>query len=252
MQILFWVVTILFTIVQSRIIHYSSMAWFPLTFLSAYTIYKWDAKALSYKKYAGWFLAILGGIISLVLLATPYLAMNINKLIPYVDDKFAQGNMEASVQWGGWEAIVGLLLAASLVFGIIQLRKNHFLKAAVILFGGTAIVIFLASAIIVPKVEKYSQGAAIDFFILRQGESCYVNTLGYFSYAQLFYVKKDVPTNPNSYNEQWLLTGPTDKPVYFVSKVDRLDPYLKYRDLKELYRKNGFVFLERLPPAAPK
>src|ERR1019366_1485274 len=89
MQILFWVVSILFTIVQSRIIHYSSLAWFPLTFLAAYTLYKWDLKQLAYKKYVGAFIAILGGVIAFVLLAVPYLAMNIKKVIPYVDDEFA-------------------------------------------------------------------------------------------------------------------------------------------------------------------
>jgi len=245
MLILFWVVTILFTIVQSRIIHYSSMAWFPLTFLAAYSIYKWDLKMMSYKKYVGVFIAVLGGIISLLLLAVPYLAMNIKKLAPYVEDKFAQGNMEAEVHWNGLEGIVGTILVISIIVGIIQLRKNNFQKAAWVLFGGTAIMIFLASAIIVPKVERYSQGAAIDFFIQHQGENCYVNTLGYFSYAQLFYVKKEIPTNPNSYNEQWLLAGNIDKPAYFVSKVDRIDNFKKYPELKELYRKNGFVFLKR-------
>ncbi len=248
MLILFWVVSILFTIVQSRIIHYSSMAWFPLTFLAAYSIYKWDLKMLAYKKYVGIFIAILGGIISLLLLAVPYLAMNIKKLVPYVDDKFAQGNMEADVHWNGLEGIVGTILVVSIIVGIIQLRKSNFQKAAWVLFGGTATMIFSASAIIVPKVERYSQGAAIDFFIQRQGENCYVNTLGYFSYAQLFYVKKEIPANPNSYSEEWLLTGNIDKPVYFVSKVDRIDNYKKYTELKELYRKNGFVFLKRDVP----
>ncbi|MBS1946491.1 MAG: glycosyltransferase family 39 protein [Bacteroidetes bacterium] len=248
MQILFWVVTILFTIVQSRIIHYSSMAWFPLTFLAAYSIYKWDLKQLDYKKYVGVFIAILGGIISLLLLAVPYIGMNVKKLAPYVEDKFAQGNMEANVHWSGMEGIVGTILVMSIVVGIIHFRKSNFKKAAWVLFGGTAITVFMASAVIVPKVERYSQGAAIDFFIQRQGEDCYVNTLGYFSYAQLFYTKKEVPTNPNSYNEQWLLTGNIDKPAYFVSKVDRIENYKKYTELKELYRKNGFVFLKREVP----
>jgi 4-amino-4-deoxy-L-arabinose transferase-like glycosyltransferase len=245
MLILFWVVTILFTIVQSRIIHYSALAWFPLTFLAAYTLYKWELKELMYKKYVSIFIAILGGIIALLLLAIPFLAMNITKLIPYVDDEFAQANMRADVHWSGWEGIVGLILVISIVAGILKLRKHDFQKAAWIFFSGTAIVIFLATAIIVPKVERYSQGAAIDFFIQRQGEDCYVNTLGYYSYAQLFYTQKEKPTNPNSYNEQWLLTGNIDKPAYFVSKVDRIEPYKKYTELKELYRKNGFIFLKR-------
>jgi 4-amino-4-deoxy-L-arabinose transferase-like glycosyltransferase len=245
MQILFWVVTILFTAVQSRIIHYSSLAWFPLTFLAAYSFYKWDLKQMSYKKYVGVFVGILGGFISLFLLAFPYLAMNIKKFIPYVNDPFAKAMMQSDVYWSGIEGIAGLFLVISIVAGIRSLHKSNFQKAAWVFFGGTAIAIFLASAIIVPKVERYSQGAAIDFLIQRQGEDCYVNTLGYYSYAQLFYVRKEKPVNPNSYNELWLLTGNIDKPAYFVSKVDRIERYKKYTELKELYRKNGFIFLKR-------
>jgi 4-amino-4-deoxy-L-arabinose transferase-like glycosyltransferase len=245
MQILFWVVTILFTITQSRIIHYSSMAWFPLTFLAAYSIYKWDLKQVRYKKYVGVFIAIIGGIIALFVLSIPYLAINLKKLAPYVKDKFANAMMQADVHWSGLEGIVGLLMIISIVIGIRYLNKNKFKQAAWVLFSGTAVVIFLASAIIVPKVERYTQGAAIDFFIQRQGEDCYVNTLGYFSYAQLFYTKKEKPVNPKSYDEQWLLTGNIDKPAYFVSRIDRIDNFKQYTGLKELYRKNGFIFLKR-------
>ncbi len=248
MQILFWVVTVLFTIVQSRIIHYSSLAWFPVTFLAAYSLYKWDLHQLKYKKYVGVFIAVLGGIIALFLLAFPYIAMNLKKMSANVSDPFTKEMMQANVHWSGVEGIVGLLMVISIIIGIIYLGKNKFQRAAWTLFGGTALTIFLASAIIVPKVEQYTQGAAIDFFTQRQGEDCYVNTLGYFSYAQLFYVKKNIPTNPNSYDEQWLLTGDIDKPAYFVSKVGRIARFKQYAELKELYRKNGFVFLKRDVP----
>ena len=244
MLILFWVVTVLFTIVQSRIIHYSSMAWFPVTFLAAYSLYKWQNKTAEYKKYVGVFIGILGGLISLLLLGVAVIGLNVKRLAPYVEDTFARGNMEAEVHWSGWEGIVGVLMIVTLILGIRRLNKREFNAAAWTFFGGTAIVIFLASAIIVPKVERYSQGAAIDFFIARQGENCYVHTLGYKSYGDLFYTQKERPSNPNSYDEQWLLTGNIDKPVYFVTKVDREDKY-KFPELKELYRKNGFVFLKR-------
>ena len=253
MLILFWVVTVLFTIVQSRIIHYSSMAWFPVTFLAAYTLYKWEAGALRYRKYVGVGLAILGGFISLLILGVAIIGLNVKRLAPYVEDTFARGNMEANVQWTGFEGLIGLLLVVALILGIRALRRQSYGRAALFLFVGMAIVVFFASAIIVPKVERYSQGADIDFFIARQGENCYVHTLGFKSYGDLFYTMKERPTNLNSYDQQWLLTGPIDKPVYFVTKVDRVqnweDP-AKYPDLKELYRKNGFVFLKRDIPAA--
>ncbi len=165
MVILFWVVTILFTIVQSRIIHYSSLAWFSVTFLAANTLYKWQRKELDYKKYVGVLIAILGGIVALLLLAAPFIAMNLKKLIPYVDDKFAQANMAADVNWSGLEGLIGVLLVVAIVVGIWRLRQGEYSKAAWTLFTGTALVIFSASAVIVPKVERYSQGAAVDFHL---------------------------------------------------------------------------------------
>ena len=254
MVLLFWVVTVLFTIVQSRIIHYSSLAWFSVTFLGAYSIYKWDRKELQYRKYVGIGLGILGGLISLLILGVAIIGLNVHRLAPHVEDTFARGNMDADVHWSGFEGAIGLLMIAALILGIRQLSRRSFSAAARTLFAGTAIVIFFASAIIVPKVERYSQGAAIDFFIARQGENCYVHTLGYKSYGDLFYTRKEQPTNPNAWSEQWLLSGPIDKPVYFVTKIDRVqhweDP-AKYPDLHELYRKNGFVFLKREIPTAP-
>jgi 4-amino-4-deoxy-L-arabinose transferase-like glycosyltransferase len=248
MLILFWVVTLLFTIVQSRIIHYSSLAWFPVTFLAAYSFYKWDRKEMGYKKYAGVFATVLGAIVSLLLLAVPLIGLNISKLAPYVKDKFAQANMEADVKWTGIEGIAGTIMVITIIVGLRFLKKKEYYKSAWTWFTGTALVIFFAAAMIVPKVERYSQGAAIDFLIQRQGEDCYVNTLGYWSYAPFFYTMKEKPANANAYEEQWLLSGDIDKPVYFVTKIDKVDNYKQYTDLKELYRKNGFVFLKREVP----
>jgi hypothetical protein len=103
--------------------------------------------------------------------------------------------------------------------------------------------------VIIPKIERYSQGAAIDFFEERKGEDCYVTPLGYKTYAHLFYTQKMPPVNPASYDIEWLLHGAIDKPVYFVSKVDREERFSAYPHLKELYRKNGFIFLKRDVPA---
>jgi hypothetical protein len=156
--------------------------------------------------------------------------------------------MMADVPWSGWESLIGILMVIIVVSGLIRLRRKKIQDAAWIFFGGTAVVIFLAAAVIVPKVERYSQGAAIDFYIQRQGEDCYVRSLGYKTYAHLFYTQKPKPVNPNSYDVDWLLTGAIDKPVYFVTKTKRIDRFSGYPGLIELYRKNGFVFLKREIP----
>jgi 4-amino-4-deoxy-L-arabinose transferase-like glycosyltransferase len=252
MLILFWTVLLLFTITQSRIIHYSSLAWFPVTFLAAYSFYKWERNEMVFRKYTSILIGIIGSLLTLVLLAAPFIARHLDKIIPYVKDEFAKANMQAEVHWSGWESVAGIIMGIAVLTGLLYLAKRKFSKARWLLFSGTALTVFLASAMIVPRAEKYSQNAAIEFFIQRQGEDCYVTVLGYFSYAQLFYTRKEKPVNPNSYNREWLLQGDIDKPVYFVTKVDKIQDYRSYPELKELYRKNGFIFLKRDLPHQAK
>ena len=40
------------------------------------------------------------------------------------------------------------------------------------------------------KIEGYTQQAPIDFYEQHSKEDCYINTLGFKSYAHLFTVKK--------------------------------------------------------------
>ena len=174
--------------------------------------------------------------------------MNIKVLIPYVNDKFAQGNMEAEVYWSGFESLIGIILAGLVFISLKWFKEGKTLKAAVSLFSGTGFTIFFAAAIIAPKIERYSQGASIDFLKSKIGEDCYVQVLGYKSYAHLFYTQKQIPRNVNSYNTDWLISGQIDKPVYFVSKIDRPENFENRPTLKELYRKNGFVFIKREVP----
>ncbi|MEP6645450.1 MAG: glycosyltransferase family 39 protein [Saprospiraceae bacterium] len=247
MFLLFWVVMILFTIVKSRIIHYSSLAWFPVSFLAAYSFYKWERKEKMVQAYIPVLISIIGGIIALFFIAFPFVAMNITQLIPYVRDGFAKEAMKADVYWSGFESFIGVFMLMVIIYGLRKLNKSKFISAAWIFFGGMAIVTFFASAILIPKVERYSQGAAIDFFIQHQHEDSYIATLGYKSYGDLFYTQKTKPLNPQSDDINWLLSGDIDKTVYFVTKVTRTDRYKDYKDIHELYRKNGFVFLERDP-----
>src|ERR1700744_1459079 len=123
MTILFWVVTVLFTIVQSRIIHYSSMAWFPVTFLAAYSIYKWERKELIYKKYVGVPIGVLGGLVAILILGVAVIGLNVKRLAPHLAGPFSPGNMEADVHWSGFEGLIGILMVVALVLGIRNLSR---------------------------------------------------------------------------------------------------------------------------------
>ena len=99
---------------------------------------------------------------------------------------------------------------------------------------------------VVPRIEKYSQNAAIEFYKNTSGQNYYVETLGFKSYADLFYFNKPVPTHNKTSDMDYLLKGNIDKSVYFVCKNTKSDKYQKqYPELKKLYEKNGFVFFVR-------
>ena len=90
MQCLFWVVLILFSIVKTKIVHYSSLCWLPLTFLSAYSIesiyqgvhrFKWQFKL---------FTVVMGFMVSSALIAFPLIMKYKREIIlKLIKDEFA-------------------------------------------------------------------------------------------------------------------------------------------------------------------
>jgi hypothetical protein len=103
----------------------------------------------------------------------------------------------------------------------------------------------LALIFFINKIEAYSQRASVEFCQQRIGEDCYITTVGYKSYVPLFYSDKPPIRNKKYYDKDWLLTGDIDKPLYIVTKVDKLDKLAGYPDLLKIGEKNGFVFFKR-------
>jgi hypothetical protein len=108
-------------------------------------------------------------------------------------------------------------------------------------------LIFTVSVIIlvVPKIEKYSQNALVEFFKSHAGEDVYLKNIYFKSYATYFYGATTLPKNPDYYNENWLLTGDIDRDVYFVTKINKADKLDAYVDIHKIGEKNGFVFYLR-------
>ncbi|MBK7344611.1 MAG: glycosyltransferase family 39 protein [Saprospiraceae bacterium] len=249
MKILFWVVLILFTIVRSKIVHYSSMCYFPMTYLAAVVLNQlWEGRL----RWRGWLPAGLIGVGGLFILATlvlPWLGQHPELLRPVLAaDPFGVANLDADVQWTGWEALVSLCLLAVLVSSIYAFKRKDNRSGVIILFLGTAIFVFVTLIDVIRNIEGYSQRAAIEFYEARQGEDCYVQPVGFKSYAHLFYTRKSPVTNNLSYDQNWLLSGAIDKPVYFVTRVGKEDRFEAFPDIREIGRKNGFIFLKRDMP----
>ena len=248
MLILLWVVLILFTIVKTKIVHYSSLCYFPISFLGAYFVYKLSNHKIEPKRWLNILIIIVGSFYTLISLVLPIALKHKEKIIQsnLIKDDFAVANLQADVTWTGFESLIGLVMVVGVILYIIGMKRENYHFAFISIFILTLIYANLNILIITGKIEKYSQHAAIEFYQSKSNEDCYIETLGFKSYAHLFYSNKKPLYSSKSIDEEWLTNAELVKPVYFVTKINKKKSYLeKHPNLKILYEKNGFVFLER-------
>jgi 4-amino-4-deoxy-L-arabinose transferase-like glycosyltransferase len=252
MKALFWVVLILFSLVQSKIVHYSSMCYLPLTFLSAITL-KSMMDGNKVFKALNISILVIGIFMGLLVAVLPFIGQNISLLKPLLQrDVFALKNLEAVVSWANWESIVGILFLISTIFSYFMLKNDKpssqgawLPRGFLFLFFSTALFINLILIVFINKIEGYSQNAAIEFYESKTQEDCYVQTYDFKSYAHLFYPKKRQPTNPKQADLDWLMRGDVDKPTYWVAKYGSKSGLDTVATLQYLYEKNGFLFYKR-------
>jgi hypothetical protein len=272
---LFWVVLILFSIVKTKIVHYSSLCYIPLTFIAALAVVQYIGKVkfISVLKTLFWTIAI---IISALFTFIPFINSYKNAIIRsgLVKDEIALENMKAQVNWGGWEFLTGLffLLASYFIFRAIQHGKIKIVYTALICY---MISISLAIFSIIPKVESYTQHAAIAFYKACAKNDCYIETHRFKSYAYLFYSERKPSdfSNPDlqrtikekldeaeadghlrypffaSANVHWIKLGKIDKPGYIVARKSEEQEMLDMPQFKKLYELNGFCFFVKMPNA---
>lgn len=249
MSVLFWVVLILFTLVNTKIVHYSSLCYYPLSFLAALSIDNILSKKWRYKTW----MTVVICISSLPFILAPfilnYLVKNMDKLKPLLaEDPFAVENLAAKINWSGYEFVPGLIMLLTVVIFILLLYKNKTERGVQLLFWSTAIWVQLGLYFYIKNIEGYSQRANIEFWQTKDKEDCYLTTYNYKSYTQYFYGNVKPQQNSNANDMEWLLKGAIDKPVYISCKTNN---YLQFqnevKDAKLLYNQNGFYFYKRSP-----
>lgn len=258
MRILLGVVLILFSLVTTKIVHYSSMAYLPLSALAAISIEAYIQNQSHWKTRHSLVLLLVGLPLGIAFFCIPLVGMHISTLIPSIKDAFAIENLKANVHWYSIDFIPGILWIIGLVIGSLLLFKKRIQMAFIVIFSGCILStsIFLMSF---PKrIAGYTQQAAVDFYSNLAGKDVYVETLRFKSFAQYFYFKKQGFSSLELANckdqsgyyhidalRNWYLNGEIDRPVYFVVKSIHAQEYLNYPELKKVDEKNGFVLLKR-------
>lgn len=239
-------VVVLFTIVQTKIVHYSSMAYFPLTYLAARNIEQIFKGDLIIHKANKWILYILSFIWGLILILILLAGLNPAFVRNQAPDGFIKQALEAQVDWCTWELGLGIIIVTALFLGLRYLSSFNIQKGFVILMGTMIISNQFIIYRILPKIEKYSQGAMIDFIKSKSHELVYFNTIQLKSYAIYFYSKIKPYSDAEVKDREWMLfSADVDRDCYFIARTEDWIP-LKPNAigiLEEVESKNGYVFL---------
>jgi len=247
MWILLSVTLVLFSIVKTKIVHYSSLCYFPLTFIAAQQLNRISEGKVVLKKLVVLLMAVIGVLLSLAITLLPLAGRNKVRLLPYINDAFTRANLQAPVSWSYAECIYGLVYLAGIVVALFLLKRS-FEKGLVMLVAVQILIMQVCLLHFTPKIEAFSQRAAIDYYKKFAGKDVYLQPLGFKSYAYLFYAQKSPQSSREYYNKgiEWLLTGKTDKLVYFISKISSEKEILRqFPQLEKTGSANGYVFYRR-------
>lgn len=246
MLILLAVVVILFSLVGTKIVHYSSMAYYPISFLSALALWQIIEKQARFKLWNSTLLVLIGFILISASTGLVYLGLHPDALMPLLaKDAFANANMQAAVNWSFWDYTPAIFYALVLVVSAFFYKRNR-ARAFKTLFLGTGIWTMLALIFFIGKVERISQNANVEFFEAYASENAYFISYDFKSYVPEFYGALQPPVHPKSRNKKWLFTGAVDKDVYITCRINRKEKLeLEIIDATFLYAKNGFYFYKR-------
>jgi len=246
-HILFWVVLILFSIVKTKIVHYSSLCWLPLTFMAAFWIDAYFSDEVRMKRWQHFFL-FLSGLPWLVLLfALPFLdglKANNPLVLEYVKDPFVLAILETPYHFG-IARLVCISIAGVLV--LIALFATFYKPKNVLkLFMANGIAVWIVAYCALPVVDMKLQGDLFSFYEQISKKDAYVETVHFKSYAHYFYAQVKPPKSTDGltimsnkflngkaiqdlsadsfkkYNELkqgYLMDAKCDKPVYAIFKV---------------------------------
>ncbi len=233
---------VLFSIVQTKIIHYSSFCYFFLTYFAAITV----SKSEKANRISTWITLAYLALLALGIGVLVYIQVYGHGITSYltIKDPFALANLQAAEPWNPMDFLPALIWLSAIAVGIYFMLTERLKQAILTLLVAVPIGILSIQATILPHIEQYTQRAAISFYESKAKQNVYLIPLGFKSYAHLFYGQVKPHHNKNRFNEAWICSDSTDLPVYYVARIPMHENYLKaYPNLKKLTMKNGFVFL---------
>ncbi len=242
---------LLFSIVQTKIIHYSSLCYFPITFLAAsYVFDKLESKSsLKTSARSVLFGVILFGFIFIFtgwVLNHPELILNNFKTDAFTRDSLNQNSTPSLLYY-----IPGVYLLTS----SILLRYNYRKEQSKLLLAGVCLTMAIGIITLVPlvkRIEMYSQGGhvALCESVRREHKNALIHPVGFKSFVPLFYGVQNgtiMKNNKEAMDEFNLVNSKNlNRTVFFTSKSYKKKEILAlYPNLICVDEKGGFCLYQK-------
>jgi len=246
MYILALVILIIFSIVNTKLLHYSSLAYFPLTFLAAWVWDKWLDRKIEIERWQLLLIFFIALILAAMAIGFPLVTDHYDWLLrkdfAFIDP-FIEEAIKRNVHWSGYEGLIGVFLILGVIVALVQILRRYW-SGMLVLHLVVLLFVFFSVSLFSGRIEGYSQRVAIKFYKSLRGQDVYVNTLGFKSYSHLFYFDKQ-PSDEDDSIER-LMTDQLDRDAYFVMQLNKKDIYLeRYPELEIILEKDGYVFTVR-------
>ena len=243
---LLWTVILLFSIVKTKIVHYSSLAYFPLTYLAAYSLMMIVDGKFQFRLWQKILLLVVGGFEAMIIILLPVFNIVKQKVISkeLITDSFTIGNLQVDPGWNYLHSLIGIFFIIGICISLFFFNRRKLLKY-VMLFISSMFFVYLSMIFVTPGIEKISQRTVIDFIKETSEKDAYIHSF-YKTYAVLFYGKIPVPADDKIFSIDWLAEGDIDKDVYFILRAYQKESVLSdFSNISVLYEKNGYVFCKR-------
>jgi len=279
MQATLWVVLVLFSLVSTKIIHYSSMAWVPLSalawvgFQKSY-LYKSRLKpgfwtpgqnncfgqqkkqahvCVNQKRPPVWHilpLAAMGMLVGLVWLFIAFIGRHSKQSSAYVrEGSFEWGMLfQSQVNWPMYTYFPGILWITVCLVVSVLLARRKFTHSLLSMAVGIPATLWLIQIMLLPRVEHMVQGPLRQWCAEYADQNQTVVAWGYRSYAPFWY---------NRWTPDRRRVGENTKdsqntPIYYVLRIDRLsDPEVQKR-FETAEQRGGFSLMRLREGNAPQ
>jgi 4-amino-4-deoxy-L-arabinose transferase-like glycosyltransferase len=202
MALLFVVVMVIFFIVKTKIVHYSSLVYVPGCYFAALTIRQFLKRERTSLTRLEWSLLSCSLIVYLILtLVVPILVNRPELIIPFIHNLNVVESISQNIHWPLSGFFPGIFLFLSGVVICYLFYRKSIMPGMKFLIISTMIFTNSLWAFYLPLLEKYLQGDLIQYYKEVKDQPIDLTTYKYKTYAHMFYAGKKVFRSVEDYNQ---------------------------------------------------